>query len=70
MKNYDEMANDVLNRIRENEVIKKQKRKLYVKYVTSLTAIVIVVIVGVNVWSNINPSRTDDMLLEMREKIL
>ena len=29
MKNYDEMANDVLNRIRENEVIKKQKRKLY-----------------------------------------
>lgn len=61
MKNYEEMANDVLNRIRENEVIKKQKRKLYVKYVTSLTAMVIVAIVGVNVWGNINPSRTDDI---------
>ena len=61
MKNYNEMANDVLRQIKENEAIKIQKRKLYVRYVTSLTAMLVVAIVGVNVWNNVNPPVSDDM---------
>lgn len=61
MKNYNEMANDVLRRIKESEAIKIQKRKLYVRYVTSLTAMLVVAIVGVNVWNNVNPPVSDDM---------
>lgn len=61
MKNYDEMANDVLRRIKENEAIKNRKRKLYVRYATSLTAMVIVAIVGVNAWNNVNPPVSNDI---------
>jgi len=61
MKNYNEMANDVLRRIKESEAIKIQKRKLYVRYVTSLTAMLVVAIVGVNVWNNVNPPVSDDI---------
>ena len=52
MKNYNEMANDVLQRIKVNNEIKAKKRKLYVKYVTSFAAMIVIAIVGINVWQN------------------
>ena len=59
MKNYNEMANDVLRRIKENDAIKA--RKMYAGYVTSLAAMAVIAIVGFNVWHNVNPPISDDI---------
>lgn len=61
MKNYNEMANDVLRRIKENDAIKARKRKMYAGYVTSLTAMAVIAIVGFNVWHNVNPPISDEI---------
>lgn len=61
MKNYNEMANDVLRRIKENDVIKAKKRKLYVGYASSLVAMVVIAILGFNVWHNVNPPISDEI---------
>lgn len=61
MKNYNEMANDVLRRIKENDAIKARKRKMYAGYVTSLAAMAVIAIVGFNVWHNVNPPISDDI---------
>lgn len=61
MKSYNEMANDVLRRIKENDVLKAKKRKLYTRYATSMAAMIVVAIAGFNVWHNLNPPISDDI---------
>lgn len=61
MKNYNEMANDVLRRIKENDVIKAKKRKLYVGYASSLVVMVVIAMLGFNVWHNVNPPISDEI---------
>ena len=61
MKNYNEMANDVLRRIKENETIRAKKRKIYVKYVVSIAAMLVVSVVGFKVWDIVNPPITNDI---------
>ena len=61
MKNYNEMANDVLRRIKENEVIKKKKRKMYTKYAVSIAAMLVVTVLGFKVWDIANPSIMNDI---------
>ena len=55
------MANDVLRRIKENEVIKVQKRKKYMRYMISITAMLLVSIVGFNIWNEKNPVNAETM---------
>ena len=60
MKTYNEMANDVLRRIKENNEIKAKKRKMYVRYATSFASILIVAVLGISVWYNLKPAIVSD----------
>lgn len=50
MKNYDEMANDVLRRIGEYEIACKRKRRVYTKAITSLCCVCLAALMGVGMW--------------------
>lgn len=60
MKTYNEMANDVLRRIKENNEIKAKKRKMYVRYATSFASILIIAVLGISVWYNLKPAIVSD----------
>lgn len=61
MKNYNEMANDVLRRIKDNETIQAKKRKMYTKYAVSFVAMLVVMVVGFKAWNTNNPPITNDI---------
>lgn len=50
MKNYEEMANDVLHRIDEYETDKKRKRAKITKVAASVTPVCAAAVVGVGLW--------------------
>ena len=61
MKNYNEMANDVLRRIKENEVLKAKRKKMYEKYAISFAAMMVVTIGGFHIWDIANPPISGDI---------
>lgn len=50
MKNYEEMANDVLHRISEYENTQKHKRQLVARTITSLSCVCLVALIGFGMW--------------------
>ncbi len=54
MKSYDEMANNVLSRIREYETEQNHKKKLIKRAVISLSSVCIAVLIGIAIWNNLS----------------
>lgn len=50
MKNYNEMANDVIRRIGEYESDRKRKRRILTRTVSSLCCVCLVALMGFGVW--------------------
>ena len=50
MKNYNEMANDVLRRIEEHNVIKQKRQKTIKRVVVPICSLCVAVILGVGLW--------------------
>ncbi len=52
MKNYEEMANDVLNRINEFDEAKKKRRIKITRVATSVTPVCAIALIGVGLWKS------------------
>lgn len=52
MKNYEEMANDVLNRINEFDEAKKKRRIKITGVATSVTSVCAIALIGVGLWKS------------------
>lgn len=50
MKNYDEMANDVLRRIEEHKIVQRNRRKTISRIVTPLCCFCMVAMLGFGMW--------------------
>lgn len=65
MKNYNEMANDVLRRIGEHETEQRNRRKVMKKVIIPICSLCLVAILGIGLWqgdffSKTPPSQLDD----------
>ena len=66
MKNYNEMANDVLRRIGEHETEQRNRRKVMKKVIIPICSLCLVAILGIGLWqgdffSKTPPSQLDDL---------
>lgn len=72
MKNYKEMANDVIRRIDEYETTHKQKQANTIYIVTSLCCVAFIGLLGFRLWQNrqfnINPPETLTIATDVKEK--
>lgn len=64
MKNYNEMANDVLRRIGEHETQKRNRRKLMKKVILPICCFCLVAILGIGLWQSDYFSKTPSSHLE------
>ena len=65
MKNYNEMANDVLRRIGEHETLQRNRRKVMKKVIIPICCFCMMALLGVGLWqgdffSNTKPVKLDD----------
>ncbi len=64
MKNYNEMANDVLRRIGEYETQKRNRRKLMKKVILPICCFCLVALLGIGLWQGDYFSKTPSSHLE------
>mgnify|MGYP006319013875 CR=1 FL=1 len=50
MKNYNEMANDVLRRIGEHETLQRKRRKVMKKTIIPICCFCLVALLGLGLW--------------------
>ena len=62
MKNYNEMAENVLRRIEEYEIEQKRKRKVWMRALTSLGCVGIVALMGIGMWKNVSDEPIPNIL--------
>ncbi len=64
MKNYNEMANDVLRRIGEHETEQRNRRKVMKKVIIPICSLCLVAILGIGLWQGDFFSKTPPSLLD------
>lgn len=64
MKNYNEMANDVLRRIGEHETLQRNKRKIMKKAIIPICCFCFVALLGIGLWQSDFFSDTKPIKLE------
>ena len=64
MKNYEEMAHDVFQRINEYNVRKKKQRKMVARTATTVCPACIIAVAGFGIWQNGGFSPNDNMFTE------
>ncbi len=64
MKNYTEMANDVLRRIGEHETLQRNRRKVMKKVIIPICCFCLVAILGIGLWQGDFFSKTPSVELD------
>lgn len=64
MKNYEEMAHDVFQRINEYDVKKKKQRKMVARTAATVCPACIIAVAGFGIWQNGGFSSNDNMFTE------
>lgn len=64
MKNYEEMAHDVFQRINEYDVKKKKQRKIAVRTAATVCPACIIAVAGFGIWQNVGFSPNNNMFME------